>query len=285
MARLKGVPRSRIYRMLRGEVRVNKKRVDPSYRVQEKDSIRIPPVALGEKAAVIPPSEKTQDLLTGRILYEDEQLLILNKPSGMSVHGGSTVRVGIIEALKATYPKLPQLELAHRLDSETSGCLILAKKRSVLRELHSLLREGHIRKIYWALTKGQWTPAEHRIDVPLLKHHLKGGERMVKVDPEGKPSLSVFIPIEFYTEATLVEVHLYTGRTHQIRVHAQHAGHPIACDERYGDQYFNQFMHKKGLRRLYLHAKSIEFTLPSNGKHIRLEAPLDDDLKEVLKKL
>ncbi len=285
MARLKGVPKSRIYRMLRGEVRVNKKRVDPSYRIQEKDSIRIPPVHLGEKAAVVPPSEKTQAFLTSRILYEDEQLLILNKPTGMSVHGGSTVRVGIIEALKAQYPRLPQLELAHRLDSDTSGCLVMAKKRSVLRELHALLREGRVRKIYWALAQGQLTPAEHRIDAPLQKFHLKGGERLVKVHPEGKSSLTVFNPIEFYTQATLIEVHLYTGRTHQIRVHAQHIGHPLACDERYGDEGFNQYLHKLGLKRLFLHAKSIEFTLPASGKHIRVEAPLDDDLKEILKKL
>jgi len=285
MARLKGVPKSRIYRMLRGEVRVNKKRVTPAYRIQANDSIRIPPLHLGEKAAQVPPSEKTRAFLMGRVLYEDEQLLILNKPSGMSVHGGSTVRVGIIEALKAAYPRLPQLELAHRLDSDTSGCLILAKKRSVLRELHMLLREGGIRKIYWALAEGQLTPAEHRVDAPLLKHHLKGGERLVKVHPEGKSSLTVFHPMEFYTHATLVEVHLYTGRTHQIRVHAQHIGHPLAGDERYGDTDFNQHMHKLGLKRLFLHAVSLEFTLPTNGKHILVKAPLEEDLKDLLKKL
>jgi len=286
MARLKGVPRSRIYRMVRGgEVRVNKKRVGPFYRVQEKDSIRIPPVQLGEQAAIVPPSEKTQALLTKRILYEDEQLIILNKPSGMSVHGGSTVRIGVIEALRTMYPKSPHLELAHRLDSDTSGCLILAKKRSVLRELHTLLREGGVRKIYLALTKGQWKPAEYRVDVPLQKYHLKGGERLVKVHHEGKASLTVFHPETFYNQATLVEVHLYTGRTHQIRVHAQYTGHPLAGDERYGEAEFNQFMEKKGLKRLFLHAKSIEFVLPSNGKRIYIEAPLDEDLKEVLKQL
>lgn len=285
IARLKGVPKSRIYRMLRGEVRVNKKRVQPSYRLQENDSIRIPPVQMGEKATVVPPSEQTQAFLVSRILYEDEQLLIINKPSGMSVHGGSTVRVGIIEALRAKFPRLPQLELAHRLDSDTSGCLILAKKRSALRELHALLREGKVRKIYWALTKGQWKPAEHRIDAPLQKHHLKGGERIVKVHPEGKASLTVFRPLEFYNGATLVEVHLYTGRTHQIRVHAQHVEHPIAGDERYGDSLFNQKIQKQGLKRLFLHAKSIELTLPSRDKLIRVVAPLDEDLQTVLKTL
>lgn len=285
MARLKGVPRSRVYRMLRGgEVRVNKKRVGPSYRVQEKDSIRVPPVNMGEKAKLSPPSENTQALLKGRILYEDDHLLIINKPSGMSVHGGSTVRVGIIEALKTMYPHSPNMELAHRLDSDTSGCLIIAKKRSALRELHALFREGGVRKIYLALTKGQWRPGEKRVDVPLLKHHLKGGERLVKVDEEGKASLTVFKPIEFYTTATLVEVRLYTGRTHQIRVHAQYLEHGLAGDERYGDPEFNQTMRKLGLKRLFLHAQSLEFVLPSSGKRIRVEAPLDEDLQELLKK-
>jgi 23S rRNA pseudouridine955/2504/2580 synthase len=285
MARLKGVPKSRIYRMLRGEVRVNKKRIEPSYRLQEKDSIRVPPIKMGEKAAKVPPSVQTQAFLESRILYEDAQLLVINKPSGMSVHGGSTVRVGIIEALKAKYPHLPQLELAHRLDSDTSGCLVLAKKRSVLRELHALLREGSMRKIYWALTEGQWKPAECRIEAPLQKYHLKGGERIVKVHPEGKASLTVFKPMEFYNKATLVEVYLYTGRTHQIRVHAQHVGHPIAGDEKYGDADFNQWMQKLGLKRLFLHAKSIEFTLPASGKSVRVEAPLDEELQAVLKTL
>jgi 23S rRNA pseudouridine955/2504/2580 synthase len=286
MARLKGVPKSRIYRMLRsGEVRVNKKRAQPAYRIQEKDNIRVPPVHLGEKASLVPPNEATRMSLAKRILYEDESLLILNKPSGMSVHGGSTVRMGIIEALRTMYPKLPQLELAHRLDSDTSGCLVLAKKRSILRELHALLREGQVRKIYWALAKGQLTPADHRVEAPLQKYHLKGGERLVKVHPEGKASLTVFSPLEFYTQATLVEVRLFTGRTHQIRVHAQHLGHPLAGDERYGDPDFNQSLRKKGLKRLFLHSKSIEFVLPTRAKHICVEAPLDEDLAEVLKKL
>ncbi|HVY54046.1 MAG TPA: 23S rRNA pseudouridine(955/2504/2580) synthase RluC [Gammaproteobacteria bacterium] len=284
--KLKGVPKSRIYRMLRtGEVRVNKKRIDPSYRLQENDLVRIPPVKLAEKASTVAPNKDTQALLKERILYEDDQLIILNKPSGMSVHGGSTVRIGIIEAFRTLYPKLVNLELVHRLDSETSGCLILAKKRSTLRELHALLREGKVRKIYLALTEGQWTPADHRVDAPLQKFHLKGGERIVRVHPEGKASLTVFTPIEFYNQATLVEVNLYTGRTHQIRVHAQHLRHPIAGDERYGDETFNQELRKLGLKRLFLHAKSIEFTLPSNGKHICIDAPLDSDLKDLLKKM
>lgn len=285
-AKLKGVPKSRIYRMLRtGEVRVNKKRVKPFYRLQEKDSIRVPPVKLEQKAVTVSPSKATLTFLKSRILYEDDQLLVINKPSGISVHGGSTVRIGIIEALRKLYPKLPHLELVHRLDSDTSGCLILAKKRSILRELHLLLREGQIKKIYWALTRGQWKPAEYRVNAPLQKFHLKGGERIVKVYPEGKLSLTVFNPLEFYNCATLVEAYLYTGRTHQIRVHAQYSEHPIAGDERYGDNEFNRLLKKQGLKRLFLHAKIIEFTLPSNGKRIRIEAPLDEELKQILKKM
>ena len=285
IARLKGVPRSHIYRILRGEVRVNKKRIEPSYRLQERDSVRLPPIRLDKKASKVPPSAQTQAFLTSRLLYEDELMLIINKPSGMSVHGGSTVRIGIIEVLRAKYPHLPHLELVHRLDSDTSGCLILAKKRSVLRELHMLLREGQIRKIYWALTKGQWKPRECRVEAPLQKYHLKEGGRIVKVHPEGKASLTLFKPMEFYTQATLVEVYLYTGRTHQIRVHAQHIQHPLAGDERYGDPDFNKKMYQRGLKRLFLHAKSIEFSLPTSGKCIRVEAPLDDDLQALLKKL
>ncbi len=281
--RLKAVPKSRIYRLLRKEIRVNKKRVDPSYRLQEKDSIRIPPLYLGEKALKVSPSQQTQTFLKQRVLYEDESVLIINKPSGMSVHGGSTVRVGIIEALRACYPRLPQLELAHRLDSDTSGCLILAKKRSILRDLHAQLREGRVRKIYWALMKG--SPTACRIEAPLQKYHLKGGERIVKVHPEGKASLTVFKPIKGYAEATLMEIHLYTGRTHQIRVHAQHIQHPLAGDERYGDSAFNASLRQQGLKRLFLHAKSLEFTLTSSGKLISVEAPLDEALQVLLRKL
>lgn len=283
---LKGVPKSRIYRMLRsGEVRVNKKRAEPSYRLQKDDSIRIPPLCLGEVAKQVPPNKMTRSILAQRILYEDEFILVLNKPSGMSVHAGSTVRIGVIEALRAMYPKLPQLELAHRLDSDTSGCLVLAKKRSILRELHKILREGGMRKVYIALTKGQWKPAECRVDAPLQKYHLKGGERVVKIHPEGKASLTVFNPLVFFNEATLVEVYLYTGRTHQIRVHAQYLNHPIAGDERYGDADFNAHLRQMGLKRLFLHAKYIEFILPTSSRHIRVEAPLDTELQSVLDNL
>lgn len=284
MRQLKGVPKSHIYKLLRkGEVRVNKRRITAFYKLKPEDSVRIPPIFLEEAAKKIPPSIETADKLANRILYEDDKLIIINKPSGMSVHAGSTVRIGVIEALRHIYPKLPQLELAHRLDSETSGCLILAKKRRILRELHELLREGKIKKIYWALTKGKWKPAELRVDASLLKEYRDGGKHVVKVFHEGKTALTVFHPLKEFKQASLVEVDLFTGRTHQIRVHAAHKGHPIAGDDRYGDPEFNKFSHQLGLKRMFLHARSIDFTLPSDGQRIRVVAPLDPELEKTLK--
>jgi 23S rRNA pseudouridine955/2504/2580 synthase len=286
ITRLKGVPKTRIYRILRkGEVRVNKKRIQPSYRLQAGDEVRIPPVHMDETAAPIIPSHNMMNLLKDRILYEDKNLLIINKPSGIAVHGGSGVRQGLVEILKTMYPKSPHLELAHRLDSDTSGCLILAKKRSILKELHSMLREGTIKKIYWTLTKGHWKPNELRVDVSLRKNWLQGGERIVRVDEEGKTSLTIFTPLETFANATLVEAALHTGRTHQIRVHAQYRKHPIAGDEKYGDREFNKEMRDKGLKRLFLHAYSIDFTLASIDQHIQVTAPLDKELTDCLKAL
>jgi 23S rRNA pseudouridine955/2504/2580 synthase len=285
MTRLKGVPKSRIYRILRkGEIRVNKKRVAASYRLIEGDSVRLPPVFLEEKAKLIPPSKDTQSLLAERILYEDDNILIINKPSGMSVHVGSTVRVGVVEALKHMYPKVPNLELAHRLDSETSGCLILAKRKRILREIHSLLREAKIVKIYWALTLGKWKDSELRVDLPLHKDYQDGGKHVVEVHQRGKSALTVFHTLKsFKREASFMEVKLHTGRTHQIRVHAQHQGHPVAGDDRYGDPEFNKFVRNLGLRRMFLHARSIDFTLPSLDQHIKVVAPLDTELEAVIK--
>lgn len=284
---LKGVPRARIYRMLRkGEVRVNKKRIDAFYRLLSGDVVRIPPVFLEEKASLAPPSAATSALLAGRVLYEDDNILIINKPAGMSVHAGSTVRVGVIEALKHMYSRLPQLELVHRLDSETSGCLIVAKKKRILREIHSLLREGKVRKIYWTLTKGKWKDSELRVDVPLQKDYQDGGKHVVEVKKEGKSALTVFRTLKsFAREASLMEVNLYTGRTHQIRVHAQHQGHPVAGDDRYGDPEFNRQVRKWGLKRMFLHARQIDFTLPSLNQRITVEAPLDPELDEIIKVL
>lgn len=283
---LKGVPKTHIYRILRkGEVRINKKRVQPSYRLQENDQLRLPPLQLADKEPKVQPSQPLIKLLSDRILYEDKALLIINKPSGIAVHGGSGVKLGIVEALRTMYPKSPHLELAHRLDSDTSGCLILAKKRSILKELHDLFREGRIHKIYWTLTKGHWKKSDLRVELPLRKNIIHGGERMVRVHHEGKPSITLFHPLEKYTDSTLVEVTLLTGRTHQIRVHAEAKGHPIAGDDKYGDKEFNKSMREQGVKRLFLHAYSIDFLLPSTGQMIKIQAPLDPELAEPLKGL
>lgn len=286
VTRLKGVPKTRIYRLLRkGEVRVNKKRIDPSYRLKAGDQVRIPPVKMDVPKKPVQPNKNLMDLLFNRILYEDKSLLIINKPSGIAVHGGSGVKLGLVEALRNMYPKFPHLELAHRLDSDTSGCLVLAKKRGVLKELHDLFRNGQVNKVYWALTKGHWKPAELRVEASLQKNYLTGGERIVRVNTEGKASLTVFKTLETYKEASLVEATLYTGRTHQIRVHAQFRGHPIAGDEKYGNKEFDKHMRQLGLKRLFLHSHRIEFTLPSTGEFIAVSAPLDEDLESVLKDL
>lgn len=282
---LKNVPKTHVYRILRkGEVRVNKKRTEPSYKLQSGDIVRIPPMQLEPPKNKIQTPDHLRSMLTERILFEDKSLLIINKPSGLPVHGGSGVKMGLVEALRCMYPTSPHLELAHRLDADTSGCLILAKKRSVLKEMHELLRFGKVHKVYLALTRGRWQESECRVEVPLLKNYLSSGERIVKVNKEGKLSLTVFRPITCYSEATLVEATLHTGRTHQIRVHAQYQGHPIAQDEKYGEREFNKYVKKLGLKRLFLHAHLVEFTL-SSGQKIRVSAPLEPELSDFLKKL
>lgn len=274
----KGVPSSRIYRIIRkGEVRVNSKRVSPLYKLKQGDDVRLPPLRMAERSSV-PPSKQTATLLQSRILYEDDYLLIINKPSGMSVHAGSTVRLGVVEALKHLYPKLPQLELAHRLDSETSGCLVLAKRKRILRELHQALREGSVKKVYLALTAGQWKESECYVDLPLHKDFKEGGKHVVTVSKAGKEAQTQFHTKKVLDQASLMEVTLLTGRTHQIRVHAAHMKHPIAGDDRYGDADFNKLARKRGLKRMFLHAHSIEFTLPSLEQRIKVVAPLDDEL-------
>jgi len=280
---LKGVPKSHIYRIIRkGEVRVNSKRISAFYRLKPQDDVRLPPVAVAERAKEIPPADSTMALLKERILFENDELIILNKPSGMSVHAGNTVRVGIIEALRHLYPKLIHLELAHRLDAETSGCLVIAKKKRVLRELHDLLRAGKVTKLYWALTAGRWKKPELHVDVPLHKHYREGGKHVVMVSQEGKQALTVFRPLEVFKNCSLVEAALFTGRTHQIRVHAAHQGHPIAMDDRYGDDKFNKMMREMGLKRMFLHAHSIDFILPSSKQRITVRAPLDTELEKAL---
>ncbi|MEJ2646514.1 MAG: 23S rRNA pseudouridine(955/2504/2580) synthase RluC [Gammaproteobacteria bacterium] len=280
MRHLKGVPRSRIYRILRrGEVRVNGRRTGPDYRICAGDKVRIPPVrtaAGGGGPAPVRPG------LEAAILYEDDRYLVLDKPSGLAVHGGSGVSHGVIEALRALRPQARFLELAHRLDRETSGCLLVAKRRSALRAVHELLRGGGVEKRYLALVQGAWQGGPRQVNAPLRKNQLRSGERMVRVDPTGKSAQTWFRPVTVYGQATLVEAHLGTGRTHQIRVHAAHSGHPIAGDEKYGDEGFNRAMRSLGLRRLFLHAQSLAFTEPDSDREIHVSAPLAPDLRAVL---
>jgi len=284
---LKNVPKSHIYRILRkGEVRVNKGRVKPVYKLQTGDTVRIPPVQLESKEnTVIPNKSASLQQLAEAILYEDKQLLVLNKPSGMAVHGGSGIRFGVIEGLRALYPKAPYLELVHRLDRDTSGCLLIAKKPSILKQLHQALRDNRVGKFYLALIKGKWETHLARINAPLRKNTLKSGERVVRVDPTGKPALSRFRLQQAFTQSCLVQVKLETGRTHQIRVHAAHTGHPIVGDSKYGDEAFNQYMRDEGVKRLFLHAETLK--IPSLGEQPAqyFQAPLPEELQKVLNKL
>ncbi|MDT8383155.1 MAG: 23S rRNA pseudouridine(955/2504/2580) synthase RluC [Gammaproteobacteria bacterium] len=294
LASLKGVPKSRIYRILRkGEVRVNKGRIKASYRLQEGDTVRIPPIRQAEAEAPVAPGTRVLERIEASILAEEKGFLVLNKPSGIAVHGGSGLNYGIIEALRALRPDAPYLELVHRLDRETSGCLLIATRRSVLRELHRLLREKSqgksqavgMDKRYLALLKGRWQGGERKVNKPLLKNTLRSGERVVTVDPEGKEAVSLFRPVTRYADATLVEVSLLTGRTHQIRVHAAAIGHPIAGDEKYGDEAFNRQMKAIGLRRLFLHAHSLGFRLEDHEPAYLFSVPLDAELESVLEHL
>lgn len=289
LASLKGVPKSRVYRMLRkGEVRVNKGRIKANYRLQSGDAVRIPPIRVAEAAAPANPGSRVLQRIEASIIVEEKGFLLLNKPSGIAVHGGSGLNYGIIEALRVLRPDAPYLELVHRLDRETSGCLLIAKRRSVLRELHRLLRENGMDKRYLALVKGRWSGGERRVEAPLLKNTLRSGERVVTVSDEGKPATSIFRPVEVFADASLVEVSLLTGRTHQIRVHAASIGHPIAGDEKYGDEAFNRQMKEYGVRRLFLHAKSLRFALTGLDEHAPVQqfsAPLGDELESVLKNL
>ncbi|MFK3558492.1 23S rRNA pseudouridine(955/2504/2580) synthase RluC [Pasteurella multocida] len=284
LAKLKGVPKSLIYRILRkGEVRVNKGRIKPEYKLQANDIVRVPPVRISEKEQA-PISTKLNKVsqLEKQILFEDECLLVLNKPSGIAVHGGSGLSFGVIEALRTLRPDARFLELVHRLDRDTSGILLVAKKRSALRSLHEQLREKTVQKDYLALVRGQWQSHCKVVKAPLLKNELSSGERIVRVSEQGKPSETRFSIEERYEYATLVKASPVTGRTHQIRVHTQYAGHPIALDDKYGDKHFDEQMAQLGLTRLFLHAFSIRFEHPKTGETLRINAPLDPEMKKIL---
>ena len=279
---LKGVPKSHIYRIIRkGEVRVNKGRKKADYRLISEDIIRIPPIRTSTTVAV-KPSDNLLETLNNSILFEDKGLLIINKPHGMAVHGGSGVKIGIIEALKSEYKE--PIELVHRLDRATSGCLILAKKRSVLKALHEQLFNHQLEKRYIALVKNSWSKKRHTVDAPIYQN-----SRNSVIDSKGKESLSHFHPLKNFQiddySASLVDVVIETGRTHQIRVHAKYAEHPLAQDNKYGDPNFDKLMKKKGLNRLFLHAKAITFTNPMTNEIQKVSAPLPDDLEKFLAKL
>lgn len=279
---LKGVPKGKVYRILRkGEVRVNKKRVKPDYKLQANDEIRIPPVRLDEQT----PSKLSAnqvDYLEDAVIFEDDRLIVFNKPSGVAVHGGSGLNYGVIEGLRTLRPDAPFLELVHRLDRDTSGCLVIAKKRSALRHLHQQLRDNQMDKIYHALVSGLWPAKRHKVKAPLYKNTLQGGERMVQVSDEGKPSETLYRVLNVYKGATLMEAKPITGRTHQIRVHCLHAGHPIACDSKYGDAQFDKKIRALGCNRLFLHATQIRFIHPKTEQQISFTAPYDEKLSRLL---
>jgi 23S rRNA pseudouridine955/2504/2580 synthase len=279
---LKGVPKGKVYRILRkGEVRVNKKRIKPDYKLKANDEIRIPPVRLDEQAPSNVSANQV-DYLEGAIIYEDDRLIVLNKPSGVAVHGGSGLNYGVIEGLRILRPDAPFLELVHRLDRDTSGCLVIAKKRSALRHLHQQLRDNQMDKIYHALVLGIWPAKRHKVKAPLYKNTLKGGERMVQVSDEGKPSETLYRVLKLYNDATLIEAKPVTGRTHQIRVHCLHAGHPIACDSKYGDAQFDKKIRALGCNRLFLHAAQIRFIHPKTEQQVSFSAPYDEKLSRLL---
>ncbi len=285
LAKLKGVPKSLIYRIIRkGEVRVNKGRIKPEYKLLAGDQVRVPPVRVAERDTA-PVSAKLDKVaaLADCILYEDESILVINKPSGTAVHGGSGLSFGVIEGLRALRPEARFLELVHRLDRDTSGILLVAKKRSALRSLHEQLRLKQMQKDYLALVRGNWQSHMKVVQAPLLKNILQSGERIVRVNSEGKASETRFKVEERFDNATLVKASPVTGRTHQIRVHTLHAGHPIAFDDRYGDKQFDSQLAGTGLKRLFLHASSLKFTHPKTGEEMCIQAPLNAELNQCLK--
>ncbi|UCH46725.1 MAG: RluA family pseudouridine synthase [Betaproteobacteria bacterium] len=277
---LKGVPRSHIYRILRsGEVRVNSGRVSATYRLKPGDRVRIPPVRIAA-----PTSRRGGKLrqLGETPLYEDEWLLAIDKPAGVAVHGGSGISLGAIEKLREERPNQPFLELIHRLDRETSGVLLLAKRRRALTDVHAQLRHGQVDKRYQVLVLGNWTKPRQSVRLPLRKYVLGGGERRVAVDAQGAAAMTVFKLLGHYDGYSLLEAELKTGRTHQIRVHLSHLGFPIAGDDKYGNFEINKTLEKRGLKRMFLHAVSVTLKHPATGERLRIEAPLPVELDRFL---
>ena len=288
---LKGLPRSLIYRLLRtGQVRVNGKRAKPDQRVAEGDKIRLPPRRDTPPESATPASPQVpkslREVIEASIVREDRDLIAISKPAGLAVHGGSGLSFGVIETLRAMRPDENELELVHRLDRETSGLLLVARNKKTLRELHALFREGKVEKRYLALVKGQWNLGRTTVDVPLATRQKQGGERMVRVHEAGKEARSTFEAADFFgSRATLMQVEIDTGRTHQIRVHAAHAGHPVAGDPKSGDREFTAEMRDLGLERMFLHAQSISLDWPTPGRTYQVSVPLPPELAQVIDQL
>lgn len=283
---LKGVPRSMIYRILRrGEVRVNKGRVSPSYKLHAGDEIRIPPVRVSTGPVTIPSSNlHLVQSLKERILFENELIFVVDKPAGLAAHGGSGIEFGLIEAMRALYPGEKFLELAHRLDRETSGALIIARRRSALRNLHEQFRNRVVKKRYLTLVPGVWDRRINLVNAPLVRNELRSGERMVEVNfREGAPSSTGFDIVEqFGQDATLMAAMPHTGRTHQIRVHCAYVRHPVGGDEKYGDREFNAWLKSQGMNRMFLHAAKVTFIDPATDRQVKVEAPLPPELERIL---
>ena len=275
LRKYKSLPRSKVYKILRrGEVRINSCRVAPSYKVKENDELRMPPVKISENTET--PGHDQSKKVIDFILYEDKEILIIDKPTGMAVHGGSGIKYGVIELIRAARPDQNNLELIHRIDRETSGCLMLSKKRSILRFMHKQFRSGAVKKNYFAVVKGFWRFGENKIDKPLMTHHRKNGERYVTCEASGKQALTKVKLINQYKDSALIQCQPVTGRTHQIRVHLSDSGYPILGDDRYGNQDINIKLKKKGMRRLFLHAQSIGFT-DKNGADRLYTSPIPAD--------
>lgn len=271
---LKGVPKSHVYQVLRsGQVRVNSGRVKPEYRLQVGDRVRIPPVRISERKV------ETAKPLDLPAVFEDASLIVIDKPSGVAVHGGSGVSFGVIESMRAARPQAKVLELAHRLDRDTSGLLIVAKKRSALVELHRMLREGQVEKLYLTVVKGAWEGKTRELRDSLHKYVTASGERRVAVKEDGMTAVTRIDLLKKSRQFSLLEVRLLTGRTHQIRVHLAHAGHPVLGDDKYGDFELNRQLAKEGVKRLFLHAGSLAFDHPLTGERLRLKSPLPPDMQ------
>ena len=282
----KGVPKSRIYRALRkGEVRVNKGRIKQTYRLQAGDQVRVPPLRVSEKVVITELSESLTDALESAILMEDDDILVINKPAGLAVHAGSQIQLGVIEAMRIIRPENRFVELVHRLDRDTSGCLVLAKSRAALLNLQQQMKASETDKRYLTLTRGKWPAQENIVDLALQKNSLSSGERMVVPDINGKKSKTLFEVKQEFSGCQLVAAKLYTGRTHQIRVHSASQSHPVAGDEKYGDREFNKRLRQFGLKRMFLHAWQLSLKHPITDEPLTFNAELPDTLKDVLKQL